>query len=289
MIYKTLFVPMSGGARDQPGLAVAFALAKRYGAHVDGIFARLNPADAVPVVGEGMASTLVEQMIDAASRESRQRLAKAHRFFNEAAAAADVPLQADPPPANGASAAFSERLGRDDEIVRWGCGLADIVIVGHRHESEDGLQVTLTLETALLDGGRPVLLAPHTPPAEIGETVAVAWNTNPQSTRALAAAMPMLYGAGQVHVMSVDTRRTDKAAAHDLARYLAWHGIRAEVHTLDRGGEPVGGVLLRRAAEVGADVLVMGAYSHSRVREIILGGVTRYMLAHAGLPILMAH
>ena len=270
MIYKTLFVPMSGRERDRPGLAAAFALAKRYGAH-------------------GMASTLVEQMIDAADRESRQRLVEAHRLFNEAADAAGIPLQADPPPANGASAAFGERLGRDDEIVRWGCGLADMVVIGHRHDTQDGLQVALTLETALLDGGRPVLLAPHTPPADIGETVAVAWNTNTQATRALAAAMPMLYRAGQVHVISVETRRTDKAVSRDLARYLAWHGIHAEVHPLDRGDEPVGSVLLRGAADAGADVLVMGAYSHSRVREIILGGVTRYMLAHAGLPVFMAH
>lgn len=289
MIYKTLFVPMSGRERDRQALAAAFALAKRYDAHVDGVFARLNPTDAVPVVGEGMASTLVEQMIDAADREARQRLANAHRLFNEAAAAAGVPLQPDPPPASSPSAAFSERLGRDDEIVRWGCGLADMAVIGHRHDPQDGLQVALTLETALLDGGRPVLLAPDTPPPEIGETVAVAWNTNTQATRALAAAMPMLYRAGRVHVMSVETRRTDKVVARDLARYLAWHGIRAEVHALDRGDEPVGSILLRCAADAGADVLVMGAYSHSRVREIIMGGVTRYMLAHAGLPILTAH
>jgi nucleotide-binding universal stress UspA family protein len=289
MTYKTIFVPMSGSERDRPGLTAAFTLARRYGAHVSGVFARLNPADAVPAVGEGMASTLVDQLIDAAERESLQRRKAAGRMFEEAARRAGVPLQEEPPSPGGATAAFVDREGRDDEVVRWACGLCDVAVVGHEHGSEDGLQLTLTLETALIHGGRPVLLAPHSPPPAIGQTVAVAWNANTQSTRALAAAMPMIAEADRVHVISVDTRRTDKHAASELTRYLAWHGIAAETHAIDQSDEPVGGVLLRQAADVGADMLVMGAYSHSRVREMILGGVTRYMLAHAGLPILMAH
>lgn len=288
MSYKTVFVPMGGSERDRPGLDAAFAMAKRYGAHVDGVFARLDPADAVPAVGEGMASTLVDQLIDAAEHESLTRLGQAQQFFEEAAKSAGVAIQSDPP-SDRATAAFTDRIGRDDQVVRWGCGLADVVVVGHEHGSEDGVQLTLTLETALIFGGRPVLLAPHNPPAEIGKTVAIAWNANTQSIRALAAGMPMIKAADTVHIISAETRRTDKAAASELAKYLAWHGVSTDIHPLEQTDEHVGAVLLRTAADIGADVLIMGAYSHSRVREMILGGVTRYVLTHAGMPILMAH
>jgi nucleotide-binding universal stress UspA family protein len=289
MSYRTIFVPMSGSERDRPGLAAAFTLAKRYGAHVDGVFARLDPSDTVPAVGEGMASTLVDQLIDAAEQESLTRLGAAQKLFEDMAKAAGMRLQAEPPSGNVATASFADRLGRDDEVVRWGCGLADVVVVGHEHGSEDGLQLTLTLETALIFGGRPVLLAPHAPPPVVGRSVLVAWNANTQSIRALAAGMPMIHAANEVHVVSVDTRRTDKSSGEELARYLAWHEVEAKTHLLEQSDEHVGGRLLRTAADIGADVMIMGAYSHSRVREMILGGVTRYMLTHAGMPILMAH
>jgi nucleotide-binding universal stress UspA family protein len=101
--------------------------------------------------------------------------------------------------------------------------------------------------------------------------------------------MPFLRRAGTVHILTAATSITSAEEAGRLADYLAWHGIQARINTIEPANEPVGSALMTRASELGADFLVMGGYGHSRMREMILGGVTRYVLAHPGLPVLMAH
>jgi protein CrcB len=139
------------------------------------------------------------------------------------------------------------------------------------------------LHAALFDTGRPVLIAPPESRGEFGRVVAVAWKDDARAPKAVLDAMPILAKAEAVHVLRA---RVTEATVPAL---LAGYGIEAQAHAVPDGDGPVGAQLLKIAHELGADLLVMGAYAHGEWREALLGGVTRYVLEHAGLPVFMRH
>jgi nucleotide-binding universal stress UspA family protein len=144
-----------------------------------------------------------------------------------------------------------------------------------------------TVQAALLETGRPLLLAPPAVPATLGEAVLLAWNASPQAARAVSSALPFLRQAVRVTIMSVGNGPEPEPTADQLARSLAWHGIAAEVRRIEQGSQRVRDILLSEAAAMAANLLVLGAYSHSRMRQVVFGGVTEHMLDHAELPVLM--
>jgi len=146
-----------------------------------------------------------------------------------------------------------------------------------------------TVELALFNSRRPVLLVPTKPKPAIGEKILVGWNGSAQSAAALSSTLPILSKAKSVEVFHIDTGAKLGPSAQDAVDYLSFRGVSANLQEVPRTPPHVGEIILDRAAEIGADLLVMGAYSHSRVREMILGGVTQHILDHALLPVLMVH
>jgi len=285
---RTVLTPVAGVDQDAATLATAFDVARAFDAHVDVLFAAAPAAESVPMVGEGVSSAVIEQLMTAAEREVDRRRAAARRGYDAARERAGV-AEHDTPPGDGrASAAWRERPGREDEVVIRDGRLADLVVVGHGGDG-DTIQPMLTLEAALMNGASPLLLAPATPPDRLGASVAVAWNGGAECARAVRGALPFLRAAQAVHVLTCETGRTSADAARGLVDYLAWHGIDARPQALRRDDGDVGAVLLETAGTLGCDLMVMGGYSHSRVREMIFGGVTRYIVENAALPVLMAH
>ena len=140
----------------------------------------------------------------------------------------------------------------------------------------------------LFDSGRPVVIAPKRTPSAIGRRVCIAWNGTGESASAVLSMLPWVRSADAVCVLhSEDYQRRGPAAA-ELLDYLAIHGVRAELHSFRAIDKDVGAGLLAACAKFDADLLGMGAYSHSRLRQLILGGVTRHVLEKASLPVLMA-
>ncbi|MBV9523763.1 MAG: universal stress protein, partial [Alphaproteobacteria bacterium] len=125
------------------------------------------------------------------------------------------------------------------------------------------------------------------PGAVLGATIAIAWNGSTNGAQAVGAALPFLTRAAQIHVLTVTTERTRSSEGDRLVDYLKWHGVLARSTVLGME-QPVGALLLAAAEERGADLLVMGGYIQSRLQDILLGGVTAYVFAHAKLPILVA-
>jgi nucleotide-binding universal stress UspA family protein len=285
---KRILVPLTGHETDRSALEAAFTLARGFGGHVDGLFVRTDPRDAVPMLGEGMSAALVDEIMRSAETETAARARAASASFEAARGQAGAAACERPPGPGGLTASWSEATGRGDDVVPLRARLADAVVFSRAALDLDPLLLP-TFETALLGAGRPVLLAPQTPVARLGETVAVAWNGGLEATRAVVAAMSLLLRAREVHVLTAATATTPADAGDRLAEYLAWQGVAAKVERVRHVAGPVGAALADRAAEIGADLLVMGAYGHSRLREMILGGVTRHMLGHAALPVLMAH
>jgi nucleotide-binding universal stress UspA family protein len=132
-----------------------------------------------------------------------------------------------------------------------------------------------------------VLISPQATSAEIGSRVCLAWNGTAESASSVWAAMPWMQRADGVAILSADGYQRRGPAAPDLAAYLALHDVRADIVTFKSVGGSVGAGLLAAAAAYGCDLLSMGAYSHSRLRQLILGGVTRHVLEHSTLPVMM--
>ncbi|WP_448205514.1 universal stress protein [Azospirillum sp. sgz302134] len=288
MSLKTILVPMAGTDSDPVALNAALQVARGFDAHVDALFVKLDPRDAVPMLGEGMSGAMVEEIMRAAEGEANSHLQVARRTFESVVQDAQVELRDAPSGIEGPSARWREVVGRVEDVVPVEGRLADLLVFAHTRLDSD-TQAYATVETALLGAARPLLLVPGALPATIGRKVTVAWNGSPESARALAAAMPFIRTAEAVHVLTAETSATQAAAGRRMADYLAWHGVNVQLTILKPGSEPVGQTIITKATELGSDLLVMGGYGHSRMRELILGGVTRYVLNHASLPVLMAH
>ena len=221
----------------------------------------------------------------ATEKESEARSTAVRAMFERfvrqhGVAAADPALHA------GATADFADVVGREEELVAHRARLADLTVVPHP-EAGDDVSSSDALHAVLFDSGRPVLMAPRRTPATIGTRICLAWNGTAESAAAVLAVLPWMQRAQAVRVLSADEYQRRGPGAADLAAYLALHGVRAEVSQFRPIEREVGRGLLAAAQEFGADLLAMGAYSHSRLRQLILGGVTRHVLEHAALPVLM--
>jgi nucleotide-binding universal stress UspA family protein len=172
----------------------------------------------------------------------------------------------------------------DSVVGEWG-RRSDFIVL-NRLTQRDRIPDRLVIQAALFDTDRPVLVVPPQPVAVIGRRVAIAWRNDKRTVRAVLAALRLLSRAEQVHVLA---GVPEGGSPPLLPEVLSEHGIKAELHLLPVGAGVFGQALLTHAHEVGADMLVMGAYTHSVWREMILGGVTRYMLDHTDLPIFMRH
>ncbi|MGF1640108.1 MAG: universal stress protein [Rhodospirillales bacterium] len=287
MAIRKILVSVDGSAAARPVLETALAVGRRLSAHVEALHVRPDPRDSIPLVGEGMSGAMIEELITITETEGAARAGKARALFEQACAAGAVPV-AVTPAAAGFSAAWREETGREDETMAVHGRLADLVVVG-RPTVESDAAARMTLNAVLFETGRPVLVAPAQPPATLGRTVAIAWNGSAEAARAIGAALPLIERAEATAVLSIASGGAEDGSAADVVGYLGWHGIAAEGRMVnaDGGLGGIGEALL--AACAGVDLLVMGAYTHSRWRELILGGTTRHVLEHASMSLLMAH
>jgi nucleotide-binding universal stress UspA family protein len=286
MSIRIILTPMFGDDADAAAAQAAFAVTRRFDAHVQGLFVRIDPLDTIPIVGEGVSPAVLDDLTKAAQAEMDRRASAAKAHFEAARTAAGVAVAERPPAPGGASARWSELTGRRDDVIPRKARVSDLVVFGA--QPSDSPELGGAIETTLVAGGRPLLLAPKGV-STIGERVAIAWNGSAESARALAAALPFIEAAGAVHLLTAETWRTQLEVTDDLADYLAWRGIVCERRAVAVEDETVGAALLRAASEAGADLLIMGGYGRSRLRELVLGGVTRHVLTHAQLPVLLAH
>jgi len=287
MTIKTVLTSLNGVTADRLRLDVALAVSRHFDAHIEVLHARGDPRNAVPITVEGMSGALVEEIMTVAERESTERAAAARATFDSWRQDTGTPIADAPAAGAGVTAAWIEEMGREDDlVVRYG-RLADLIVEGR--PAQDVFATEVTVEAAIFDTGRPVLLVAPAPRDSIGDNVAIFWNGSAQAARAVAGALPLLRRAKQVHVLWVGESRGKELAHMTLPGYLAWHGIEATVSRFQPDARAVGQALLEEAQRVDADLLVMGAYTHSRLRQMVLGGVTKHVLGNAAIPVLMAH
>lgn len=284
---KTILVAASGTDSDAATYAAALALARPSAAHLDVLHVRLDAVSvAVAIATDAGAVTagLVEQL----ERDAAERERMAREIFARFCTGAGIALATAPAPGGGAapSAEFHVESG---EEARWiaAYGTAADLIVARRGNGDD-VAARSTLETVLFETGRPVLIpADAALPARF-ERIAIAWKPTPQAARSVALAMPFLQQAKQVLVITVDEEPEARHDCDQLVRNLAWHGLSVSAERLAPGPDGAAASLLAAIA-ARADLLVMGGYGHSLLREWVFGGFTQRVLAGAPLPVLMAH
>jgi nucleotide-binding universal stress UspA family protein len=290
MTIRKVLVPIDGTAAARAALETALAVGTLMRSHVEALHVRIEPAAAVPFVGEGMSGALLQDLIDLTERQIAQRAADARALFDQVCGSRGVAVAELPHPdvaeRAGPSAAYVEVLGQEDEATVARARLADLAVLARPNGGPDR-PGSAVFDAVLLESGGPVLIAPPAAPGALVRHVAVAWNDSGEAARALKAALPLLARADRVSLIAVAEEEggaPDPLAA--VAAFLAWHGIAASTHVVTAPGS-TGQALVDACAD--ADLVVMGAYTHSRLWRLILGGVTQHMIADTALPLLMAH
>lgn len=276
MSYRTLLVHVDDRASSQTRLAYAVALARREAAELVGLYV-VPGTDLAPSTAAMLGSDAVARRLE---RFSEMQHAAEQRFRGAVAAA-------------GVDAQWRAPAGPSIETAIAHARTTDLVVVGQRDPSEPGFGDAL-VSGVLLSAGRPVLVVPSTgAPASVASRVLIAWNGGREAARAVADALPLLARAERVCAVGVDESREasvdERLSDARLRQWLARHDIAIEVEREPVRGMGVGEWLLSRAADLGSDLLVMGGYAHARMRELVLGGVTRTMLGAMTIPVLMAH
>jgi nucleotide-binding universal stress UspA family protein len=289
MAYRKLLLPVIGTEAGEAALTTAFMAARIWKAHVHGLHVRIDPRDVAPLAGEGLSGAMIEEMMSATERESAERAQRVQAFFLRYVEEHGIPIVTDPAAAftaGSVTASFGSVVGREEDVVAQQARLSDFVVLAHPEASDD-VSTSDALHAVLFDSGRPVMVAARTAPAHLGRRVCIGWNGTAESAAAVAGGLPWIERAEAVTVLHAEEYQRRGPDVTGLVDYLAWHGVKAETRQFRPVGNSVGAGMLAAAKDVGADLLIMGAYSHSRLRQLILGGVTRHVLEHADLTLLM--
>ncbi len=282
MTYKDLLAVFDGDPRSRDRLLIAADLAVRFDAHLVGLYVTTIPQ--LPPQPSYLGATLLDPMCHAFELESGKRAESMRLLFEDIVARHSL------------SAEWREATGYPAEVAAVHGRYADLIVLGQcdAAANEAGGTPMRPEEVALLVG-RPILVLPYAGHfAAIGRHVLIAWDAGREATRAVNDALPLLAGAASVTVIAVDPRES-AGGGHgaipgaDIALPLARHGVAVRTERATSNGIGIGNTLLSRVNDLGADLLVMGAYGHSRLREVLLGGVTRTILESMTVPVLMAH
>ena len=274
---KDILVHLGDDRRSALHLQIALQLAVKHEAHLIGLYTA--PLPVWPATAEGYVPTdLIDRMIE----EGRKKADKQKKLFNDACRKQEVKGE--------------WRFVEDEPliVVPEHARYVDLAIVGQVEDEPSGEGTPSGIiglpEDTALDSGRPVLVLPYAGPIKtLGNRILLAWDGSREASRALHDALPFLKKAKKVVVFSVNPDTDTHIPGQDISRHLARHGVKAEAKHTIAPDLDVADALLDAVADLNSDLLVMGAYGHSRIREFVLGGATRDILDQMTVPVLLSH
>ncbi|MEE2997924.1 MAG: universal stress protein [Pseudomonadota bacterium] len=287
MSFRTILVPVNSPEVSKSTLETALLVAERWCAHLDVLHVRADPRGLVPYTGEGMDGSMIEEIMEVTERESGDRAIQTKKMFDAFCAEKGLVISNTPSAEAAVTVSWNEEAGREDEVVSLKGRLYDLVVVG-RPIDVSPLPSPITLEAALHDTGRPILVAPPEAPTDAGGHIAIAWEASPEAARTIGVSIQALSLAREVTILAPQLSQPLPLHPSELVDRLLWHGITGNVREFAAGAGELGAAFLSQAEAVGADMLVKGAYSQSRLRQMILGGRTRHILKHTTIPTLLA-
>lgn len=278
MALKDLLVHIDNSKAAAGRLDAAIRLATEHEAHLTGLYIQPSP-NAVPAFVE---TQIPQDVLEAQKKADRTHAEEAEKAFKTAVERA------------GLSTEWRSVKGALTPTLSLHARYVDLVIIGQADETDPFAMMEGDVGDAVLDIGRPVLVIPYIgAPETLGKRVLVAWNASREAMRAIHDALPILERADEVHVLTIDPASGSAGDGDlpgaDISLHLARHNIKAQAGFTEAREISVGDTLLSRAADKQIDLIVMGAYGHSRYRELVLGGATRDLLRSMTVPVLMSH
>jgi len=278
---KTILVPTEHNSSMLSALDTALLLAQKFASCIEGFALRPAVADLVAMDPDSGLTMVAVKENDA------EMVRQAEDLFRSFMTQHQVPQYADGA-ATALSCAWLDSAPSGHDFVGSYGRVFDIIVLA-RPGTEWQSPSMVTLESALFESGRPVLIAPPTSPRTLGTNVLVAWNNSTEQARTMADAMPLLRLAERITILTVEGATVAGPSGERMTRSLKMNGIAAVPMTLKAKRGAAGEAILAKAGELGCDLIVKGAYTQSRLRQMIFGGTTRHILANARLPVLMAH
>jgi nucleotide-binding universal stress UspA family protein len=284
-MFKTILVPATGSDSDAAVFAAALGVARLFEAHMEFLHVSVDPvevlASAMASADAGGAGAMAAEWIDRLETDAQELAEKTRRAVETFCEREAIPIRPTFDPSR-ISASWHCEKGREAYWVPTYGREADLVVLGR---DEAGV-----LTATLFESGRPLLLPGAMPSQRKIETAVIAWKPTREAARAVSAATPILEKCKRIVVLTVTEGENDDSGSADrLVAALTRHNVEAEARTLRPNGGEAMDVLFHAVAEIPADLVVMGGYGHSRVRETIFGGFTRHVLRGADAPVLIAH
>lgn len=281
-MYKTLLTVVTDAARAEATITAAARLALAHDAHLDVLALGVDRTQiGYSYVGSG--AVVLQAALDRAEQDARA----VEAACNDALAKQDAGLR-------WSVESLVAQLGALTEVVAQRARFADLVVLPRPYDKGQGPEAEAVIEAAMFEGQAPVVVVPDTGAGRSGtpRRIVVAWNQSAEAMTAVRKALPLMKQADSVVITVIDppahgAERSDPGGL--LCQMLVRHGVKAEVSVLAKTMPRVSDILARQVRDVDADLLVMGAYGHSRFREAILGGATRNMLEQADVPVFLAH
>jgi nucleotide-binding universal stress UspA family protein len=279
----SILLPLNGLAEDSIAAITALRAAKPFNAHVTGMFVHPDPAEAVPLLGMPLTGESLQIIVDTQTQLSLAASKAARRTLLAACRREDIAFVEAPGRHDATTCSFQERQGHPAKIIAEAASLADLTVLCPRAGIPESYETILDV---LLKARRPVLAATEEP-RESFRRIAIGWDGSACAANAMFAAMPWLELARSVEIVTID--RDPDSDLGNLDSYLKLRGISSTATNLKADRHAVHEVLIAYARRSQPDMLVIGGFGHSRVRETLFGGVTIDVLLHARVPVFLTH
>jgi nucleotide-binding universal stress UspA family protein len=286
---KNILVPIDGSKGSFAALSRAFIVAKRFDSHIKALHIMTYGADIAAAGTYGLSAKLRKSVESKAEKVALEKAKGLQEFFEEHCLDNDIQISKKPTKEDGVTAAWHQEFGNVDEVLTRHGLVSDVIAVPRPKVKKGVLRrspMGRAIEAIMLRTGRPVLIEPPKTNVKKCTRIAIGWNESVECSRALAMTMPWLVGLDEVTVL-VSKKR--KSGAKLLVDYLTWYGIKTNIVVLDGKGDSIGEAMLNVCSEISADFLIVGGFSHARARELLFGGVTRYLLMNSNIVTIMAH
>ena len=267
-------------------LECAWLIGQQFESYIEGFHMRPGQPDVIAAGADGFVAAAPD-LVAGFEREAKERAEQASRLF-EAFMAEKGLARASETEQPGICADWRIELAGGQTAIGARARIFDIVVMGRPVEGQLTPNMA-ALEAALFDSGRPALVAPPTPPQTFGEHVVIAWNGSSESARTVALAMPFMQRAKHLSVLTIEKGLVPGPSGAELAANLKRQGLACDYVHADPGQDSIGEAMIRETLKLGGDVMVKGAYTQSRLRQMIFGGATSHILANADLPVIMAN
>jgi hypothetical protein len=273
MAYRKILVPLIGTQRDMTVLKHGFELAKTFGSHIAALFIRPDPSEVIPYLGDGISASVVQEVIDASRTAAKAASAAARSAFEHTSKDAGLSTEAAAR-TSGVSGSFSTREGVIDDVIAEEARLSDLVLFDCPAETQEvGLRAAV--ESAIVNGKKPVLLVPRNVAKIAGAKVAIGWDGSAAAAHAISASIPFMKRADAIEILNVSSGPIDTVQMDRLRDYLSLHGIQAVEHGINPGSQGTAVTLVDTAQRTGAGLLVMGGANSRSAASHATSSATR--------------